>query len=174
MSKQSPPNIWEGMAAGIVGGLVASYVMGEFQNLWAYYAAEKKGKGAAKKASKSSRGKEPTTVKAASAISEGVFAHKLTKAEKEIAGPAVHYAMGATSGAIYGAVAELVPPVTSGAGMPFGAMVWLAADDITLPAVGLAKWPTEYPLSTHAYALASHLVYGLTTEAVRRAVRSIF
>ena len=58
--------------------------------------------------------------------------------------------------------------------MPFGATVWLAADDITLPAVGLAEWPTEYPLSTHAYALASHLVYGLTTEAVRRAVRSIF
>ena len=170
MSKQSPPNIWEGMAAGIVGGLVASYVMGEFQNLWAHYAAEKKRKGDAKK----TRKKEPTTVKAASAISEGVFAHKLTKAEKDIAGPAVHYAMGATSGAIYGAVAELVPTVTSGAGLPFGAMVWLAADDITLPAVGLAKWPTAYPLSTHAYALASHLVYGITTEAVRRAVRSIF
>ena len=108
MSKQSPPNIWEGMAAGIVGGLVASYVMGEFQNLWAHYAAEKKAKSAAKKTRKSSK-KEPATVKAASAISEGVFAHKLTKAEKKIAGPAVHYAMGATSGAIYGAVAELVP-----------------------------------------------------------------
>jgi hypothetical protein len=40
--------------------------------------------------------------------------------------------------------------------------------------VGLAKWPTEYPLSTHVYALASHFVYGLTAEAVRRAVRSIF
>ena len=82
--------------------------------------------------------------------------------------------MGAASGAIYGGVAELVPDVTAGAGMPFGAAVWLVADDITLPAVGLAKWPTEYPVSTHAYALASHLVYGLTTEAVRRAARSIF
>jgi uncharacterized membrane protein YagU involved in acid resistance len=71
-------------------------------------------------------------------------------------------------------VAELVPDVTAGSGMPFGAAVWLAADDITVPAVGLTKWPTEYPLSTHVYALTSHLVYGLTTEAVRRAVRSIF
>jgi putative membrane protein len=147
--------------------------MGEFQKLWGYYAEEKKTKGA-RKTRKSSKEKEPATVKAASAISEAVFAHKLTKAEKEIAGPAVHYAMGAASGAIYGGVAELVPDVTAGAGMPFGAAVWLVADDITLPAVGLAKWPTEYPVSTHAYALASHLVYGLTTEAVRRAVRSIF
>jgi uncharacterized membrane protein YagU involved in acid resistance len=174
MSKQSPPNVWEGMAAGIVGGLVASYVMGEFQNLWAHYAEEKRAKSAAKKTRKSSKEKEPATVKAASAISEGVFAHKLTKAEKRIAGPAMHYAMGATAGAIYGAVAELVPDVTAGSGMPFGAVVWLAADDITVPAVGLAKWPTEYPLSTHVYALASHFVYGLTAEAVRRAVRSIF
>jgi putative membrane protein len=174
MSKQSPPNVWEGMAAGIVGGLVASYVMGEFQKLWAYYAEEKKAKGATKKGRKSSKENEPATVKAASAISEGVFDHKLTKAEKKIAGPAVHYAMGATSGAIYGTVAELVPEVTAGSGMPFGTAVWLAVDDITVPAVGLAKWPTEYPLSTHVYALASHLVYGLTTEAVRRAVRSIF
>ncbi len=169
MSKESSPNIWEGMAAGFVGGIVASYMMGQFQVLWAHYAAEKKSKGRARKSRR-----EPTTVKAASAISEGVFDHKLTTAQKKLAGPAVHYAMGATSGAVYGAAAELAPDVTVGAGLPFGAAVWLVADDITLPAVGLAKWPQEYPLSTHLYALASHLVYGLTTEAVRRAVRSIF
>jgi uncharacterized membrane protein YagU involved in acid resistance len=61
--------------------------------------------------------------------------------------------------------------VMAGSGAPFGAAVWLLADDITLPAVGLAKWPTQYPVSTHVYALASHLVYGLVTETVRRAVR---
>jgi hypothetical protein len=32
---------------------------------------------------------------------------------------------------------------------------------------------TEYPLSIHAYAFSSHLVYGLTTEIVRGAVRSV-
>ncbi len=169
MNKESSPNIWEGVAAGFIGGIVASYMMEQFQVLWAHYAAEKNSKGRAKKSRK-----EPTTVKAAAVISEGVFDHKLTKAQKKLAGPAVHYAMGAASGAVYGAAAELAPSVTAGAGLPFGAAVWLVADDITLPAVGLAKWPQEYPLSTHMYALASHLVYGLTTEAVRRAVRGIF
>jgi hypothetical protein len=40
-----------------------------------------------------------------------------------------------------------------------------------VPALGLSKSSEEYPLSIHAYALTSHLVYGLTTEVVRRAVR---
>ena len=55
MSKQSPPKIWEGMAAGIVGRLVTSYIIGEFQNLWARYVEENKAKSAAKKTRKMSK-----------------------------------------------------------------------------------------------------------------------
>ena len=84
----------------------------------------------------------------------------------------MHYAMGGTSGAIYGAVNEMMPVVHMAAGLPFAAAVWVVADDIVLPALGL-KPPTEYPLSEHAYALASHFVYGLTTEMVRGAVRNV-
>jgi len=85
----------------------------------------------------------------------------------------MHYAMGATSGLIYGMVSEFAPMTTVGLGLPFGAAVWLAADDVIVPALGLAKPATKYPLSTHAYALSSHLVYGLTTDLVRRAVRDL-
>jgi hypothetical protein len=49
-------------------------------------------------------------------------------------------------------------------GLPFGTAVWLAADEGVVPALGLSQESDKYPLSTHAYALASHLVYGLTTE----------
>jgi hypothetical protein len=42
-----------------------------------------------------------------------------------------------------------------------------------VPLLGLAKGPTEYPVSTHAYALASHLVYGMTAEMSRRALRRV-
>ncbi len=68
-------------------------------------------------------------------------------------------------------MSELVPGVTAGAGLPFGAFIWLTADEGIVPALGLSKLPTEYPLSTHVYSLASHLVYGMTAEIVRRAVR---
>jgi uncharacterized membrane protein YagU involved in acid resistance len=40
-----------------------------------------------------------------------------------------------------------------------------------VPAAGLSKPPQEIPLTTHIYALASHLVFGWITEMVRAAVR---
>ena len=46
------------------------------------------------------------------------------------------------------------------------------ADEVTVPLLGLSKSPTQYSISKHAYALASHCVYGLTIEVVRRAVRN--
>lgn len=53
----------------------------------------------------------------------------------------------------------------------FGVEVCLIAEDAAVPALELSKPPTAYPLSTHAYAIASHFVYGLTTDIVRRALR---
>lgn len=35
-------------------------------------------------------------------------------------------------------------------GVPFGAALWLAADEVEVPAFGLSKSPFEYPLSSHA------------------------
>jgi hypothetical protein len=114
---------------------------------------------------------DDTTVKAASAVSEGVFGHKLTQSEKKIAGTAVHYLLGTGVGGLYGAAAEIAPKVTTGGGLPFGAAFWLVVDEGAVPLLGLSKGPGAYPLSIHAYALSSHFVYGLTAEIVRRAVR---
>ncbi|MGA9770219.1 MAG: DUF1440 domain-containing protein [Blastocatellia bacterium] len=158
---------WKGLAAGLVAGLVASWTMNQFQALWGKLAEDEK-----TDEKKSSDDDTPATVKAADALSEEVFGHELTRSEKEIAGSAVHYAFGAATGGMYGAMAEIVPDVTIGAGMPFATVVWLLADEITVPLLGLSKSPAQYPLSKHAYGLASHFVYGLTTEVVRRAVRN--
>lgn len=114
---------------------------------------------------------DDTTVKTASAISERLFHHKLTKNEKELAGTVVHYSLGTGVGGLYGAAAELAPEVTAGAGLPFGAVFWLVVDEGAVPLLGLSKGPAEYPFPTHVYALASHLVFGLTAEIVRGAVR---
>ncbi len=166
MKETNTDDIVKGAIAGLIGGLVASFVMGEFQTLVSALSEEEK-------KPKKKKEDEPANVKTAEAISENVFDHKLKKSEKEPAGEAVHYAMGATSGLIYGIASEIAPVTTVGLGIPFGAAVWLAADDVIIPALGLAKPATEYPLSTHAYALSLHLVYGLTTDLVRRGVRSL-
>ena len=178
--EQTRGDVVKGLAAGLVGGLVASWTMNRFQDVWTKVAEsmkESQGNSSTKQGNEgggeqSSGEQDDATVKAASAISEGIFDHKLTKSEKKVAGPAVHYAFGTSVGGLYGAVAELAPEVTTGAGLPFGAAFWLVADEGAVPLLGLSKGPTEYPLGTHAYALASHFVYGLTAEVVRRAVRS--
>jgi hypothetical protein len=50
--------------------------------------------------------------------------------------------------------------------------VWLAGDEVALPALGLLEHPARYPLPVHANSMASHVVYGVTTEAARRLFRS--
>ena len=170
ISKQNS-NLWKGVAAGAIGGIVASWAMDEFQAAWMRVAATRRSENGAKETGKSHE-QEPATVKAAEKVSQKLFGHRLENSEKEWAGNAVHYATGGTSGAVYGLTAELTPRVTTAAGVPFGTAVWLAIDEGAVPLLGLSNGPTKYPISTHVYALASHFVYGLTTEVVRRALRS--
>jgi hypothetical protein len=176
-------NILKGMLAGLAGGLLASWTMNQFQAAWTRMAegGEKSHGAQSMKPSDGSQGEQAqdsheqddATVETAKAISKTVFGHELQESEKEPAGAAVHYAFGTLSGGLYGALAEVTPQVTTAAGLPFGAGFWLLADEISVPLLGLAKGPTEYPVSTHVYALASHLVYGVTAELGRRAVRNV-
>jgi hypothetical protein len=177
----------KGMMAGAAGGLVASWVMNQFQALWsrmAYGVERPHGAqslqqgsprhGVARELQERGRDREANdaAIRTAVVASERLLGLELAEREKkEMAGAVVHYAFGVATGGLYGAIAELKPATTAGAGLPFGAAVWLIADEIIVPALGLSKTPTEYPTSTHAYSIASHLVYGLTTEIVRREVR---
>jgi len=58
------------------------------------------------------------------------------------------------------------------AGLFLGAALFGIADEVAVPALGLSGKPSEFPLSSHLYGLASHLVYGVTTEITRRAMRA--
>lgn len=180
-------DVWKGLVAGVAAGIVASWTMNQFQSFWGKlmegierpHGAQSLQEGSpdhgvARELQKRGSDEEDNNaaVRAGTAVAEFVTDKKLTKEEKEIAGAVAHYAMGAVSGGIYGTAAELAPITTIGAGIPFGAAVWLLADEIIVPAAGLSKGPTEYPLSIHVYALTSHLVFGVSTEAVRRTVRN--
>ncbi len=186
-------NVWKGLVAGLAAGLVASWTMNQFQAAWTRVAEGfEKSHGA--QSMQPSEGPNPNetpdsnealgqsqaekeqqddaTVETAKVISKA-FGHELKESEKQTAGTAVHYAFGAVTGGLYGAIAEVTPQVTAGVGLPFGAVFWLVADEVAVPALGLAKAPTQYPVSTHVYALASHFVYGVTAELSRRAVRQV-
>ena len=174
-------NVWKGAAAGLAAGLAATWVMTQFQELSGKLSephkkenpqhSAKRGK---QESAKQKNQADDATVKAADKLSRGLFHHELSQREKEVAGPAMHYSFGALTGVAYGVLAELAPGVTRGAGAPFGTAVWLGADEVAVPAFRLAGPPWEHPASVHARALAAHLVYGVTTEGVRRLVRRVF
>jgi hypothetical protein len=163
----------KGALAGAVAGLAGAWTMNQ------YSAVSQKVQDAWKKSAhqpeqndpQSTSDQDDATMKVADRLSS-LFTHRsLTKEQKQKAGPIVHYAFGAILGAFYGVLAELSPVVAKGSGTAFASAVWLTGDEMAVPALGLSGPPNQYPLSAHANALGSHLVFGATTDVVRRAIR---
>jgi hypothetical protein len=168
------------MAAGLLAGCAASYLMnqlsaGRSQQSRQGGKAERGqgGRGSSHRQAGGKQEEQDATVATAQAISRKVFHHELSGGERQIAGPAVHYAYGSLVGAIYGGLAERFPILGAGFGLPFGFVLWLLGDEIAVPALGLGKGPTEVSPEVHADALASHFLYGLTTDVMRRVLRHV-
>ena len=172
MGKFRQRHPWKGAAAGAIAGLAAAWTMNHVQNGWFKLSQKMKsyGDSGAMQQSEGQEDGEPATMKAVERLST-LVGRPMTKEQRHAAAPLVHYAFGAVVGAAYGATVEYNRAAGIGAGIPFGTFVFVTADETAVPALRLSKPPTEYPLQTHLYALASHAVYGLTTEMVRRAAR---
>lgn len=165
-----------GAMAGALGGLVGSWMMVRFNHLVGGIDENKRRQPEHREAASPNEhdgtiSDEPASLQVASIAAEAVTGRPLPAAAEDIGSAIFHYGFGAIAGAIYGAIAEVRPAATVAAGAPFGAAVWLLADEIALPVTGLSRMPTAYPLSRHATALGTHLVFGLTVEGVRRAFR---
>ena len=166
----------KGAIAGAAGGLAGAYAMERFQSWWhdlERRATPRRRAHALHEPATNEKPGEPATVKAAERIAEHVLDAPLTEAQKARAGEAVHYGFGAASGAVYGFVSEIFPPARMFNGLLFGAVLWWTADNMAVPANRLGAPPEKTPPSTHAYALASHLVHGFVTETVRSVVRTL-
>lgn len=168
------PEPWKGFVAGAVGGLAASFVMNQFQHAWSKASQALQNGHKKQQQPHDQQQQEPdATMRAAEKIAELIFKRSLTAEQQRKAAPWIHYAFGTVMGGVYGVASEYVPQVRRGAGVPFGAAVFAGADEIAVPALGLSKPAREFPLSIHAYALASHLVYGATADLVFRGVRKV-
>ena len=187
-SDASHPNPIRGLVAGAIAGLVASVVMNQVQKIAGrLVGADQRSHGAQSQqrgtpehgigAYLDERGidspGDTAPARLANAATFAVTGERLDRDAREKAGTAIHYLYGTSMAAAYGLAAEVYPQITVGNGAGFGAALWLAADEMVTPALGLSKAPTEYPASIHAYALGSHVAYGLTTEVVRRYIRDI-
>ena len=161
--RRKQKRIVAGAVAGFIGGVIGSFVMNEFQEIASEIARKQQ-----PKQQQSQEESEDATMKTADKVSQAVLHRGLSKDEKKKAGPVVHYAFGGSMGALYGALSAVLPETTAGFGTAFATALFAVADEVAVPALGLSAPPTQTPLAGHAKALASHLVWGTTTEAVRR------
>jgi putative membrane protein len=172
MAKQK--SLMKGILAGMAGGLVAAWMMNQFMA-----GPGPKLQEAVEKAvgdpvpEPAGEPKEDATMKSADAIVHAATGDHLSWEQKEKGGPIVHYAFGVLTGGIYGGLAEYSGVVRSGFGTSFGGVLFSTADLLAVPAFGLAAGPSETPASSQTSPFAAHVVYGVTTELVRRLVRMI-
>lgn len=167
-------HIVRGILAGVAGGLVASWVMNEFSGTLGQKLSKAVETPAEQRLLEMESDGEDATMKVADKITETVTGGRhLSHEQREIGGPIVHYAFGALTGGIYGGLAEYSAVARAGFGTTFGGILFATADLFGVPAAGVGKWPDQYPVSSLANPLAAHLVYGATTELVRRLVREI-
>ncbi len=166
-------SVWRGALAGVAGGLAGAWAMNQFQAGWSALSARIQQDGDSGSQPTEQEHSEDATMKTAGAISDRVLNRPLSYEEKKKTSPFVHYIFGSSMGALYGAAAEEIPGVKAGFGLPFGAALFVGADEIAVPALGLAaQAPWETSMRDHLYSLLSHCVYGATAEVIRRGVRA--
>lgn len=173
---RKPPCAWKGLVGGLVGGLLATIAMTQFQNAWTKAShklrSNQNGKGDNQQCGSAQPESEDATMKTAGKLAQ-VAGHQLSHEQKKKASPFVHYGFGTLIGGVYGLAMEdrqlrAQHPLLAGAG--FGTALFVGADEIAIPALGLSG-QSESSIGTHLYGLASHLVYGMTAEGVRRLTR---
>jgi uncharacterized membrane protein YagU involved in acid resistance len=157
----SRSGVVRGAIVGLVGGLLAAGAMSVAHRILSDLDP--------KAESPSPKPEDPTVTVARAAT--GLAGYTLAEHQKPRAGAAVHYAFGAVVGAVYGAVAEIAPIVTTAFGVPFGIGVWFGAHVVVVPAMGLSDPPTRQPVGKEAEEFGLHVVYGAVTEIVRRLLR---
>ena len=177
-SKQQHPV--RGILAGVAGGLAAAWTMNQFTaeaGPVLQHAVQSDAENAeqAKQLEQQEKNPQPdATMKTADAIVNTVTGGEhLSWEAKQKGGPLVHYTFGALMGGLYGGLAEYSPLVRSGFGVTFGAVLFAVADLVAVPALDLSGSPKDAPASSYATPLAAHIVYGTTTELVRRIVRQL-
>ena len=146
-------SLWKGLLAGAVAGVVATAAKSLAEH---FYPPRTHG--------------EPEPPEA---LAEKLAGHSLSKTTKHRAGEAIHWGFGAAAGAVYGATAEFFPAATAKDGAEFGLVLMGLTHETALPALGLAAPAEEQTTREHTSEAATHILFGVVTERVRRVVRAV-
>jgi hypothetical protein len=136
--------------AGALGGLVGSWAMSEAQRVWTLAIDGEAPKSAAgqhdaRDWQERSEGQNSNEI-AAQTVATSVIGRRLAGGELGVAAALVHYSFGTAVGALYGAYARR--PARGGTGIAFGLTVWLLADEMAMPLLGLSESTLRRPLES--------------------------
>lgn len=79
-------------------------------------------------------------------------------------GRAVHYAIAAGMGALYGLLRGMAPGVSTGRGALYGMAMFVLKDEVGNTVLGTAGNPMAYPARDHARGAAAHTLFGIVTD----------
>ena len=156
-ARSGDQSLAKGIIAGLIAGLVATAAKTAVEKI---YPPRTHGE------------PEPPAV-LADQISNKVSGHDLAPTQKAVATETIHWAFGAATGAAYGALAEYYPAATSREGVNFGMTLMALTHESALPAMGLSAPAANQTTREKTSEIASHVVYGLVTETVRKVVRKM-
>lgn len=106
-------------------------------------------------------------------LTERIAGHPLDHTTELVASEGIHWGFGAAAGALYGALAEFYPPITSKEGANFGLALMALTHEGLLPAMGLSAPAEQQSEREHTSEAASHLIFGFVAERVRSVVRNL-
>jgi len=154
-----------GMIRGVVAGTVATWAMNRLTTVW----YDRQSSATRKLENRLRKGRAAYEI-AAEKI--GRLRHKrLTRAQRQRFGKAIHWTLGTFSAALYGALRQRLRKPGLSRGLAFGTAVWLLVDNIANYALRLTPGPRAFPWQTHARGLAGHLTYGAVADTAMRIMR---
>ncbi len=170
-------NLFKGALAGALAGVLAAFLKAlaepplqkVAEGVWPPTAAQKEMVGADPTGHLDNMPPAVMLRTAAEELADATLSRKQTLALQQV----VHYALGASLGAVYGALAEVQPGVTRGLGVPAGAVMYLLTHATAVPATGFQRWPWQLPRAAVAWESGSHLVYGAGLETARGPIRKL-
>ena len=143
-----------------MAGTIAAFAMQQFVSLWHRTGGRRTEDGAFGL-------DREADVNASQNLWQLLFGQSLTEAEALKDARIMHYGYSAAASAGYAVLAGKNQAFRAGFGTVYGAVLWLAGDEIGITLMGLSD-PRSKTKASHAVALAAHLIFGSVTEASRR------
>ena len=86
---------------------------------------------------------------------------------------ALHWALAAAAGGVYGIAAELEPTLAAWRGAAFGITLNRLTHESLLPRMGITPSKEEQSTQARVSSWISHAAYGIATDSIRRIVRRL-